>query len=430
MLKLNPSLFFMLVAALANALDIEVSGYDQEVVLSGQDNSKNNSNSPLCKKDQHTIENQNDLYLLTNECSNIEGSISFQNYVESHIDLGDLKSIKGNFVLEENNMVNSIQGGSLEKIGGTFKLFDLTSLSAVSFPQLRDLNVVHWRIVPILSSVTMDSRLQSIKSLIISDSSLTTLRGFDNIIKLETFIVNNNRYLESISTKIKYISKQLSVSANAEDLDLDMSDLIWANNVTVRDANEINLGSLQYVNQSLEFIENKVEELELSELKTVGGTLGIIDNKKLRKTNFNNVSQISGGLMIANNDALTKIDFFSNLKLIGGAIQFKGNIKDTDFPNLRLVKGSAVIQSSSDELDCSKWVTPNSGSSIIRGGKIECEAKGKKSSASVRQDGTVLDSVTEEKAEVKDKETNGSTTMGINFALLVVAIIGTIRMIS
>lgn len=114
--------------------------------------------------------------------------------------------------------------------------------------------------------------------------------------------------------------------------------------------------------------------------------------------------------------------------MIGGAIQFKGNIKDTDFPNLRLVKGSAIIQSTSDELDCSKWVTPNSGSSIIRGGKIECEPKGKKSSANVRQDGTVLDrTTTTESAEAK--ETNGSTIMGANFLLLALAVLGTVRIL-
>lgn len=118
--------------------------------------------------------------------------------------------------------------------------------------------------------------------------------------------------MESIATNVKYISKQLSVSANADELNLDMSELIWANNVTIRDTKEINLEHLQYVNQSLEFIENKVNKLELSELKSVGGTLGIIENKHLSKADFNNVSQISGGLMIAGNDALEKIGFFKS----------------------------------------------------------------------------------------------------------------------
>ncbi|CAH01090.1 uncharacterized protein KLLA0_C01001g [Kluyveromyces lactis] len=428
MLKISAALFLTIAVAFVNGINIEVSEYDREIQVKNQNELKSTSNNALCKKDQHIIENQNDLYQLSNECPTIDGSISFQNYVEPHINLGNIKTINGNFILEENNEVVSIQGDALEKIGGTFKLYDLTSLNAVNFPHLHDLNVVHWRVVPILGSVAMDNNIDSIKSLVISDSSLTSLRGFDKIAKLDTFNINNNRYLESIATNVKYISKQLSVSANADELNLDMSELIWANNVTIRDTKEINLEHLQYVNQSLEFIENKVNKLELSELKSVGGTLGIIENKHLSKADFNNVSQISGGLMIAGNDALEKIGFFKSLKLIGGAIQFKGNIKDTDFPNLRLVKGSAIIQSTSDELDCSKWVTPNSGSSIIRGGKIECEPKGKKSSANVRQDGTVLDrTTTTESAEAK--ETNGSTIMGANFLLLALAVLGTVRIL-
>ncbi|CDO92700.1 unnamed protein product [Kluyveromyces dobzhanskii CBS 2104] len=427
MLKIITALLLAAVATIVHGINIEESGYDREFQANNQDGLKNASNNVLCKKDQHIIENQTDLNVLSNECSTVDGSITFQNYVEPHINLGNIKSINGDFLVEENNLVVSVQGDSLQKIGGTFKLYDLTSLNAVSFPRLHDLNVVHWRVVPILSSVVWDNNIDLIKSLIISDSSLTSLKGFDKIEKLETLNINNNRYLESIDTNIKYISKQLSVSANADDLILQMPQLIWANNLTIRDTKEINLEGLQYVNQSLEFIENKVDTLQLSELKSVGGTLGIIENRHLSKLDFNNLSQISGGLMIANNNAIEKIDFFKSLKLIGGAIQFKGNIRDTDFPSLRLVKGSAVIESSSDELDCSKWVTPNAGSSIIRGGKIECEAKGKKSSASVRQDGTVLDRTTSDSSE--EKETNGSTTTGTNLLLLTLAILGTFRLI-
>lgn len=410
-----------LTATVIKASFLEISDFENNAVVAEEKYLKNSSENLLCKKAQHIIENQHDLHEISSACSELDGSIVFQNYVEPNIDLNNIKIINGDFVVEENNAVVSIHGDSLEKIGGTFNLYDLTSLNAVSFPKLHDLNVLHWRIVPILSSVALDNNIKAVKSITISDSSLTTLHGFDKIEKLETFNVNNNRYLESISTSIKYISRQLSVSANADELDLDMSNLIWANNVTIRDTKTIKLDKLQYVNQSLEFIENTISSLELSSLKAVGGTLGIIENKQLSKVDFNNVSQILGGLMISNNDALDRVDFFNDLRLIGGAIQFKGNIKDTDFPNLRLVKGSAIIQSLSDELDCTKWVSPQTGSSIIRGGKIECESKGKKSSASVRQDGTVLDRTTDQISD--NKQTSDATSCAVRIKTLAIVLL-------
>lgn len=411
MIKFTIGLFAAM-AAFINALSIEVSDFENGPQMQSFSATNESAKNPLCKKDHHIIENQSQLDQLARECTVVEGSISLQNYHENSMDLGRIKIIEGDFLVEENNVIISIHGTELTKIGGIFKLYDLTALNAVFFPKLNEMEAMHWRIVPILSTVELDHNLESIKSIFISDSSLTSLEGFNNIKELQTLNINNNRYLESISTSVKYISEQLSISANADDLSVELKELVWANNITIRDTRSLQLDNLKYVNNSMEFIENKIVSLELSNLKSIGGTLGIIENKILSDVDLNNLTYIEGGLMISGNEVLENIDFFKELKVIGGAIQFTGNIKDTEFPNLRLVKGSAIIESSSEELDCGKWISPAGGSSIIRGGKIECTSKDKKSSANIQHDGKVLDKITSQIPQ--HKEVNGVAKISIN----------------
>lgn len=94
--------------------------------------------------------------------------------------------------------------------------------------------------------------------------------------------------------------------------------------------------------------------------------------------------------MIANNTELAKIDFFPKLRQIGGAIYFEGSFDKIDLPELKLVKGSAYIKSSSEELNCEEFTSPKAGRSIIRGGKIECTSGMKSKMLNVDEEGNVL----------------------------------------
>ncbi|SJM88142.1 related to Sporulation-specific protein 22 [Zygosaccharomyces bailii] len=349
-----------------------------------------NSLLDICKKDHHFIEASGDLHVLGIQCGNISGTITFVNYQDSIIDFGDLESIGGDLIIENSASVVKIQGNKLRRIGGAFIIRNMTSLVAVELPYLKHIHSIEWKVVPILTTAHMDDDIEDVTSIVISDSSLATITGFQKVKMLEIFDINNNRYLESIKANVKSVTKQVRVHANAKELELELPELISAKNITIRDTSLIDLSKLEKVDNSLEFIENQLTKLTLPNLRSIGGTLGIMQNNMLSSADFGNVTDIQGGLVIANNTRLEKIDFLQKLRQIGGAIYFEGRFQDTEFPVLKMVKGSAYIKSNSVILDCNKWTTPVNGRAIIRGGKVSCISGRKQKTQNISEDGKVL----------------------------------------
>ncbi|CAI4059546.1 hypothetical protein SKDZ_04G7080 [Saccharomyces kudriavzevii ZP591] len=366
-----------------------------------------------CKKGLYHIENAASLNELQSKCWKVMGSIEVSsNFSESLVDLGSIKEIEGDLIIKNNKHVFRIQGYNLESLR-KLELHSLTSFVSLDLPALREVETVDWRVLPILSSVVINGNIKKAKGIIISDTALTSIDYFNNVKEVDIFNINNNRYLETLSTKLESVTKQLSVHSNAKELQLDLSNLYTVENMTVKDVSAIKVAKLSSVNSSLEFIENQFSSLELPLLAKVQGTLGLIDNKNLKKLDFSNVTDIQGGFMIANNTELVKFDFFPKLRQIGGAIYFEGSFEKIDFPELKLVKGSAYIKSSSDELNCEDFTTPKSGRSIIRGGKIECTSGMRSKMLNVDEDGNVLGKQeSDNSSEKKEKGRNGTKNQG------------------
>lgn len=355
------------------------------------DNSTTQKNIIECPMDNIIIERTSDLAIL-DHCNTINNDlIVTQEFTDNIIDLRLLQTIKGHFIVEDCNDLIKIRAPLLTHIQGNFILTSLTSLVMLELPNLKEVNSLEWKILPILNQIDIHPNIMIKQTIIISDTSISNLDGFNQIKQLDTFNVNNNRFLETIKVSLSQVNNQCTIHANSKDLIIELPFLTRVENMTIRDAHSVWVPNLKYVNTNLEFIENGFMDLDLTTLQTVGGTLGIIDNQYLSNLNFNNLTDIQGGLMIDNNPRLDKIDTFHNLKTIGGAIHFDGSFKDTDFPNLKLVKGSAYIKTTSDEMDCNKWIRPQNGRSIIRGGKIKCTSPKKHNSISLDENGKIID---------------------------------------
>ncbi|SCV02883.1 LANO_0G00826g1_1 [Lachancea nothofagi CBS 11611] len=372
---------------------------------------KSTAIAEICKKDVHNIETAGQLHQLLQSCRSISGTVQITDFMDPVIDLGGLQSINGDFIIENLPDVVRIQGHNLASIGGTFKVDSLTSLTSIYFPVLHHFDAIEWKVVPTLTSLSLAPNISHAKRITISDTSLVGIDVLENVEDLEIFNINNNRYLEYVKASLKQVHEQLSISSNSRDLQIDFPSLLWANNLTVRDVASVTFPSLQYVNQSLEVIENRFDSFEAPLLKTVGGTLGVIQNSRLVHVDFTNVTTIQGGLMIANNSNIEKIDFLPELREIGGAIQFIGSFHETELPKLRLVRGSAMVKSTSSVLDCSKWITPANGNSIIRGGRIVCTSGQTRNTARVSEDGKLLDHQ-ETQFDIKPDSTTEKSSQG------------------
>lgn len=377
----------------------------------------------LCPMESLIVERQSDLSILDHCNTILNDLIVTSEYKENILDLKELTTVQGHVIVENCDTLIKIVAPNLQKIHGDFTLTSLTSIVILEVPNLIDVNSIQWKILPILNQIEINPNMMVHETIVISDTSISNLEGFHPIKELDTFNINNNRFLETIKASLVNVNTQFTIHANSKDLQIELPFLQNVENITIRDAHSIWLPNLKTVSTNLEFIENGCVDLDLGRLETVGGTVGIIDNNYLSKMNFNNVTDIQGGLVIDNNPRLESINTFQNLKTIGGAIQFSGSFKDTSFPNLKLVKGSAFIKTSSAEMDCNKWIRPMDGRSIIRGGKIKCTSHKKQNSISLDEDGKIIDmqesEVNNEKANVTIIPNTAATSLNLNCGQLI-----------
>lgn len=269
--------------------------------------SKDTKIDDACKKGLYHIENAASLIDLQAKCWKVIGNIEISsNFSGSMVDLGLIKEIEGDLIIKKNKHIFRIQGYNLESLR-KIELESLTAFVSLDLPVLKEVSTIDWRVLPILSSVVINGSIKKVKNIVISDTALTSIDYFNNVNEVDIFNINNNRFLEALFTKLESVTKQLTVHSNARELELDLSNLHTVENMTIKDVSKINVAKLASVNSSLEFIENQFSSLELPLLTKVQGTLGLIDNKNLKKVNFSNVTEIQGGLMIANNTELLKL---------------------------------------------------------------------------------------------------------------------------
>ncbi|KAF6006396.1 hypothetical protein HII13_005071 [Brettanomyces bruxellensis] len=333
------------------------------------DKSSEENIMPKCFKPQYEISSSGDIKKIS-DCQTISGSINIHGYDNELLELGSIRQIKGDLKISNASQVMRIEAPELESIDGSFTLSTLTSLTSASFPKLESVDTLEWKVLPILSSVGLNKGIKKINSIIMSDTSLTGFGGF-NVDTLKTLRIDNNRFLERIESSVKEITDELIIAANARNLEVAFPELGWVKVAMIKDTKNLDLGGLQVVQSSAEFIENKFDTLSLPKLKSIGSTLSMINNKKLENADFSSLVEVGGGLMIIKNNNLKEINFFPALKSVGGAIEFEGDINDSSFKRLKIVKGSAIMKSSSSSFDCQKWIDKEV-SDVVRGGKIEC----------------------------------------------------------
>lgn len=332
-------------------------------------NSPDTTIDPKCFKSDNNILSTSDLAQIS-DCTVLSGSVHISHYDSDSIYLGSIKEIKGDLSVKNISSLMRIEASSLESIGGSLELNTLNSLTSLSFPKLEAVETMKWQVLPILTFVNLDTGIKAINSVIMSDTSLTGFGGF-NVDTLKTLDINNNRFLERIESTVSEVTGNLLIAANAKNLKVSLPNLTWVNSMTVKDTEEINLESLQIVERSIDFSNNKFSSLHLPKLKSTGHTLSLINNKNLKDVEFDELSEVGGGLMIIDNNQIKDIDFFPTLKSVGGAIEFHGNIAKNHFSNLKIIKGSAIMKSSSKDLDCTDWMKNEVGG-VVRGGKVEC----------------------------------------------------------
>ena len=369
------------------------------------------NNQELCHKKIHEINNQDELNFLARTCHEVIGSIEISNeYQDKYVDLADIEIIRGNLSIQDCSHIISFNGPRLNTIGGEIKVKDLTSLVSIIVPSLDNVRNIEFVTLPLLKDININKSIEHLDKLVISDTSLQSIELFENVKEVKIMEINNNRYLANINLKIKIVNDKLNIYSNGDNAKVNMPQLFSTGDLSIRNAGSFNLNNLEYVNKSLDIIENSIDEINLNNLKKVTGTVAIIDNDNLKDVRCNNLTQIEGGLLIINNDNLKNIDFLPLIHTIGGAIQYDGTFHKVTFPKLKVIKGGANFRSQSDKFNCTELLEPLIQHHVIRGENLTCSSNMKnKSNSNQSQITKISYNITKTGTVTEMKESKGST---------------------
>ncbi|KAL9596425.1 MAG: hypothetical protein Q9219_005809 [cf. Caloplaca sp. 3 TL-2023] len=297
-------------------------------------------------------------------CSTYSGSIAIETGLavpkdangHQQLEVTTVKKITGNLTVTSAHMLSSLTFGSLQSISG-FELGDLTVLSELSMPALTEVNQLNFTALPALQNLDFGGiGITKASSVLITNTGLSSLMGINNLQQVDTFNVNNNQALQNISLMVSSITNSLDIEANdgyQSGLTTSFPMLETATNMTFRNCSVISLPSLANVTEDLGFYGNTFETFSAPNLTTAGGLI-FVDNEALTNISLPKLTSINATYQIANNTMLKRVDGFTKLSIVKGALDFSGNFTDVELPALTQVQGAFNMQTSG-KFDCSAF---------------------------------------------------------------------------
>lgn len=365
--------------------------------LTGNVDEKVNTNNEtsICDEKTYKINNNEDLHKLKATCSQLRGELEVTaGFSDSILDLNSIYGIGGNLKIINCSALSMIKSNTLKSIAGDLILRNITTLKTIDLLNLQEVHSIDIRTLPMLNSFSISDIIgNKLDKLSVSDTALSDFSQISKISKVNVIDINNNRYLDKIGfNEMESIGDFFNMHGNGKNLEVEFPKLWTSGNFSVRDVQKISLPKLSQVNSSMDIHETFTTKIDIPELKKIGGSLAISNNNQLVNLKMDNLTDINGGLLIANNTKLDALGSFANLRTIGGGIHFEGLFNETKFSELKLVKGSAFINTSSSDFDCENWFgNDGSKTSIVRGGKYICSTGKKTTIGEVNDNGQVTD---------------------------------------
>ncbi|EGS18333.1 putative cell wall protein [Thermochaetoides thermophila DSM 1495] len=299
-----------------------------------------------CKATTTTVASQAEATKIAS-CKKFEGSVVVTG--DGGIDLSGPSEITGDLKVFNISNLDYITSSTLRKVGGKFTLQALEKLNRVEFPSLTEVGSLTFQALPALDAVTLGP-LSKADEVAISDT-FTSRVDMINVTTIRSLDINNNKRLTSFVSALQTVTGALKISANGIGLGLEVElpNLIWANELAIANVTTFDVPSLRVVNGSARFDSNFFESFIAPNLThTEKGDISFVGNGALTNLSFPVLTELGGGLLIANNTELEEIDAFPKLRKVGGAVKLRGSFKDVDFPSLEVVLGAFDVSSTED----------------------------------------------------------------------------------
>jgi hypothetical protein len=254
----------------------------------------------------------------------VKGTVVVGSDSGASIDISGPEEITGDLLVDGNGVLRTFQSSTLETIGGKWRMNNVTLLSSVQFPELTSANAIEWLSLTRLDTLALGP-LTKADDIRLSDTFLESLDQFA-LTTVGKFNIDNNGRLTKYSSKLTSLSGELIIQANGIDLEVDLPNLAWIANMAIAGVAKFSVPALKVVNGSARFDNNLFETFGAPNLThTETGDISFVGNGNLQNMTFPKLTEIAGGLLIANNTGLDRVTFFPELTKVSGAVKLRGN---------------------------------------------------------------------------------------------------------
>ncbi|KAF1973123.1 hypothetical protein BU23DRAFT_465642 [Bimuria novae-zelandiae CBS 107.79] len=322
-----------------------------------------------------TIENSGDATAIAG-CKTYTGSIAIATGVGSDLSLdGQLQSIDGDLILENNKDIVRFSAGSLKNITGELRVSNVPEIASLSMPQLTSVDTLTLNGLANLRNLEFTSVISKCDHLDIQNTVLLNLNGI-GLNEAADILIANNKAIDTINfMNITNITERLELSYNNLQVNVSFPILESANNISLRAIGSLDIPALSKINVGDfgVFESDNLTSISAPNLTQIDGALVIANNKGLQNISFDALTKVDANLQIANNTNLHELQGLPKLKNVGAALDISGNFSKVETPSLELVKGVFNLQSTGNIGDvCSKFYDPLRDSNKLPKGKYVC----------------------------------------------------------
>lgn len=286
-------------------------------------------------------------------CTEYSGDVIVDPAVSGQLDIKKIESIGGSLKVLNASSLQSISSSTLTKVDDSMQFIGLAKLSSIDFRFLKSTKSIKLANIRGLSTLSIGSGAFNVSTVEIRDTGAKDLSSvaFDTV---DSLYLTNNKLLTSYSSDVQSILQNLEIASNGDRMAVSFPKLEKARISTISGVASFKIPVLKKV-QSLYFDKNnQMESVAGPNLTEVGlntkttGSLSFTNNTKLVNVSFPAITNITGDLTIATNDAFQNITGFPKLQSIYGSLVLGGNFSEVDLPKLNSVSGSADIRSFAD----------------------------------------------------------------------------------
>ncbi|KAK0302623.1 cell wall protein Ecm33 [Friedmanniomyces endolithicus] len=305
-----------------------------------------------CNNATTTLRNIADVVAIVT-CTTYTGDIVVATDVAGISALLGVEEVIGSVIVANNSALTTISSDSLRSVSNDVILDTLPLLTNISLPMCSSVNTIILNKIPAPNVINMQTTVQKVTNLYITDTTLETLFGLLlQTSQMENLIITGNQFLQSCWFGVGNITQQATIANNSAQMTLTLPNLTYAYNMEITNASAIEMPVLQSINQNLDISYSAVQNLTLPVLSYVGGDLDVKNNAQLVGIEMPDLVNVQGNVEISGSPQLESLSGLSALSFIGKDLTLAGEFTDAHLLALTAVNGNLTLTSTDATAPC------------------------------------------------------------------------------